>query len=206
MAEAPTGTPEIVMKFPEGTDNRSREHSLVENSARTINNLDVKDAGGALNPTPLGTVVTTGGSLHVGSLSIKDNGGSNLTMKASVDVGSVSTTAFTTGAGSQTESAQNSTAAALGFGNYATVLAFDAGNGNTAVQDQINAGIAVNQTTAQGIYNGLVVRVDQMGTVAEGVDLAMNNVRVGDSSAKDIGDIQILGLNLNGSTLVIMGH
>jgi len=172
----------------------------------TINNLDVKDAGGAINPTPLGTVVTTGGSLHVGSLSIKDNGGSNLTMMASVDVGSVSTAAFTTGAGSQTESAQNSAAAALGFGNYATVLAFDAGNGNTDVQDQINAGIADNQTTAQGIYNGLVVRVDQMGTLAEGVDLAMNNVRVGDSAAKDIGDIQILGLNLNGSTLVIMGH
>lgn len=161
----------------------------------TINNLDLIDAGGTLNPTPLGTVVTTGGSLHVGSLSIKDNGGSNLTMKANVDVGSVSTTTFTAG---ETTTIKDNMAIAAGFASY--------GVAPGAAQTIIDGNFATTQATAQNIYNGLVVQVVQMGDAANGADLAMNNVRVGDSSAKDIGDIQILGLNLNGSTLVIMGH
>ena len=161
----------------------------------TINNLALKDAGGTLNPTPLGTVVTTGGSLFVGSLSIKDNGGSNLTMKANVDVGSVSTTTFTAG---ETDTIKDNMAIAAGFANYLAAPG--------AAKTVIDGNFATTQATAQNIYNGLVVQVVQMGDAANGADLAMNNVRVGDSSAKDIGDIQILGLNLNGSTLVIMGH
>ena len=162
----------------------------------TINNLDLIDAGGTANPTPLGTVVTTGGSLHVASLGIKDNGGSDLTMKANVDVGSVSTTNFA--AGAETDTIKNNMAVSLGFASYAAAPA--------PVQGGIDTSFATTQATSQRIYNGLVVYVDQMGSATDGVDLAMNNVRVGDSSAKDIGDIQILGLNLNGSTLVIMGH
>jgi hypothetical protein len=161
----------------------------------TINNLALKDAGGTLNPTPLGTVVTTGGSLYVGSLSIKDNGGSNLTMKANVDVGSVSTTNFTAG---ETSVIKDNMAIAVGAADYTSATL-----GQKALVD---GNFATTEATAQNIYNGLVVQVVQMGDATNGADLAMNNVRVGDSSAKDIGDIQILGLNLNGSTLVIMGH
>jgi hypothetical protein len=162
----------------------------------TINNLDLIDAAGAASGSPLGTVITSGGSLHVASLGIKDNGGNDLTMKANVNVGSVNTTNFDS---ATADAIKDNMAIARGYANFSAV---PVGPDQTA----INTDFATTQATAQRIYNGLVVEVVQMGHATNGADLAMNNVRVGDTSAKDIGDIQILGLNLNGSTLVIMGH
>jgi len=125
-------------------------HMIVVNTSMTggmtIDNMSINDNAGAL----------TGGSIFVGQQKIVDAGGTNLTVIASVDVGSRQ-------------------AALAGFG-------------------------------LQDIVNGLVVGLGQLGTAAGGVDIAMNNVRLGDSNMSDLGDVQILGLNLNGSELVIAGH
>lgn len=123
-------------------------HMIVVNTSMTggmtIDNMSINDNAGALS----------GGSIFVGQQKIVDAGGANLTVVASVDVGSRNI--------------------ALG--------------------------------PLQDIVNGLVVGIGQLGTVANGVDIAMNNVRLGDSNMSDLGDVQILGLNLNGSELVIAGH
>ncbi|HMV60931.1 MAG TPA: hypothetical protein PKC07_06955, partial [Agitococcus sp.] len=54
-------------------------------------------------------------------------------------------------------------------------------------------------------YNGLVI-TSQLGDANNGADIAINNAAVGDMNAKVIGDVQILGLMLGKSKIVIMGH
>ena len=54
-------------------------------------------------------------------------------------------------------------------------------------------------------YNGLVI-TSQLGTLAGGIDIAINDLTVGDTNASILGDIQILGLKLGTSKIVIMGH
>jgi hypothetical protein len=54
-------------------------------------------------------------------------------------------------------------------------------------------------------YNGLVI-TSQLGDAATGADIAINNAAVGDMNASIIGDVQIVGLMLGKSKIVIMGH
>ncbi|MFO1374514.1 MAG: hypothetical protein U1E99_08000 [Agitococcus sp.] len=54
-------------------------------------------------------------------------------------------------------------------------------------------------------YNGLVI-TSQLGDAATGANIAINNAAVGDMNAAVIGDVQIIGLMLGKSKIVIMGH
>jgi hypothetical protein len=87
---------------------------------------------------------------------------------------------------------------------------------NTAVNSQAS-GIATYAsglaTTASGTagtwggadtYNGLVI-TSQLGG-ANGADITINNLALGDVNASVMGDVQILGLKLGASKIVIMGH
>lgn len=53
---------------------------------------------------------------------------------------------------------------------------------------------------------GLYVTLAQLGHATNGADLTLNNQYLGANTANDLGDVQIKGLNLNGTTLVIRGH
>jgi len=53
---------------------------------------------------------------------------------------------------------------------------------------------------------GLIVTLAQLGTLAGGVDLTLNDQALGSATAADLGDVQVIGLNLNGSSLIIRGH
>lgn len=53
--------------------------------------------------------------------------------------------------------------------------------------------------------DGLVIEVNQLGDVTNGADLRLANVRLGDNTQSDIGDIEITGLDLTG-TITITGH
>ena len=53
-------------------------------------------------------------------------------------------------------------------------------------------------------YNGLVI-TSQMGGAA-GVNMSINNLALGDTNASVMGDIEIIGLRLGTSKIVIMGH
>ncbi len=54
--------------------------------------------------------------------------------------------------------------------------------------------------------NSIALTLKQLGDIVNGVNITMNRVKVGDAFAKDIGDIEIIGLNLNGLQLVLTSH
>ena len=248
---------EIVMGAASTTiqlGSEAQGHMVVANTSLigglTINGLEVFDAGGTIGG--LGTVVTTGGSLYVGSLSIKDAGGSNLTVVSNVDIGSVSTQVFndapTLPASTQsltdvntnintaydagvlknalaTQSAPAGNVALTGtYSGYldlATKAATPGAGQAVAIADKAAvdgaatpgnllalraAVLAQTQAASQKAYNGLVIEMKQFGTLAGGADVALNNIRIGDSSAATLGDVQILGLNINGTVAIISGH
>lgn len=57
-----------------------------------------------------------------------------------------------------------------------------------------------------GNVDGLVLVLDQLGTVNDGVDLNISNFRVGSQNQKNVGDVQIKGLNINGTKVILRGH
>ncbi len=81
--------------------------------------------------------------------------------------------------------------------NYAGSIADDAADG-------VNSGTATNTWGGVDTYNGLVITSELGGTT--GADIAINNAVVGDLNASVIGDVQIVGLMLGKSKIVIMGH
>ncbi|MCB1659631.1 MAG: hypothetical protein KDI39_15545, partial [Pseudomonadales bacterium] len=61
-----------------------------------------------------------------------------------------------------------------------------------------------SSATAPATEGGLVVTVGAMGV--GGANIALNNVALGSATAKNLGDVQLLGLNLAGTSLIIRGH
>lgn len=53
---------------------------------------------------------------------------------------------------------------------------------------------------------GLLLTLKQLGDAMNGIDIALNNVSVGSTHAADIGDVQLIGLNLNGASIILRGH
>ncbi|MDO8416765.1 MAG: hypothetical protein Q7S87_11215 [Agitococcus sp.] len=200
----------------------SQGHMVVANTSLigglTINNLEVFDAGGVLNPT-LGTVVTTGGSFFASSLSIKDAGGANLSVISNVDIGSANTSVFTGAASNKVADG----VIIAGGGGALVAAAYgvngidDGGAGDdsavdyatlTGTRTAVVAGATylTIQGSTQAAYNGLVIEMAQFGHATNGADLAINNIRLGSATAATLGDVQILGLNINGTVAVISGH
>ena len=276
----------------------SQGHMVVANTTLvgglTINNLEVFDAGGTVGA--LGSVVTTGGSFFASSLSIKDAGGSDLSVISNVDIGSTNTNVFANAApavagidanadgdfldvgdtapvaaviasaptltnvqnnvvvaanipgvstyaglltavsGAAAGSTAATAAAGVGGATAASVAAAVAGNpvvaataaaaagvsGATAADvatavatlsatlagavPSVDTNVASIQTSTQKAYNGLVIEMAQFGHATNGADLAINNIRLGDATAATLGDVQILGLNINGTVAIISGH
>lgn len=81
----------------------------------------------------------------------------------------------------------------IGVDNVAIV-----GNGIAAGDLAVDAGINVDG-------NGLVVRLDTLGS-ATGADVRLTGVNLGDGSGGNLGDIELVGLQLSGTTLTISGH
>lgn len=193
----------------------------------TIDKMALIDAGGTANPA-IGTAVTTGGKIYIGQQKINDNGGSDLTVKVNVDVGSRNTSSFTAGnrnaiIADATGGLIANTAALTGFnaqaigtrrdtigggaGSYAaaTVAQKAAIDATVTKIAGLDATITSNEAVIQDGFNGLVINLEQVGG-ANGMDIAMNDLRLGDTNAATMGDVQILGLNINGTNVVIMGH
>lgn len=96
-------------------------------------------------------------------------------------------------------------------------IAFDRLNIIDSVGSNLTAKLAVYIETNLDLVNsklrlfggdidGLVISLDQLGHVDQGIDVAVSNVRVGSQFSKSIGDVQIKGLNINGSRLILRGH
>lgn len=72
---------------------------------------------------------------------------------------------------------------------------FDAGGADLTVAADINV-------TA----TGLQVALGQFGHATNGASIDMSGVKLGAAAAASLGDIEIRGLNLNGTTMTISGH
>jgi len=157
------------------------------NGGLTISNLKLFDSDGT-NVSGMGQNAS-GGYIGLGSLAINNAGqtsGYTLGVKAYVDVGS-RLTAAQQGAIVTQLTANGITAASVGATNYGNIIA-----GLTAKQD---------------LLNGLVLNLATLGDATNGVDIAMDRVHLGDVNATgSLGDVQVLGLNLNGLITVVTGH
>jgi len=121
----------------------------------------------------------TGGTISMKSLSIKDAGGANLNALVGVNVEDnlLQTNAAYAGAGA-TEGGLIVTLGGLG------------GKGVDGLYGP-RTGVAFDPTGAND---------------DTGVDISINNTVLGSATAKDLGDVQILGLQLGGTSLIIRGH
>lgn len=77
-----------------------------------------------------------------------------------------------------------------------SILVTDTGSTNT-----LSLKVGANITSA-----GLVLELGQVGTAAGGIDVNMTNVYLGTTTGKAIGDLSMVGLNLNGTSVTISGH
>jgi hypothetical protein len=53
---------------------------------------------------------------------------------------------------------------------------------------------------------GVLLTLKQLGDSINGIDIAISDLSVGSKNTPDIGDVQIMGLNLNGTNLLLRGH
>jgi len=99
--------------------------------------------------------------------------------------------------------------------NIKSLKITDAGGANLTarvgvnVEDDLNQLAALSGSTYAGpaaTEGGLVVSLAQLGTLAGGADISINNTKLGSATAQDLGDVQILGLQLAGTSLIIRGH
>lgn len=204
----------------------------------SIDNFSIKDSSdfdnGSTYPE-LGEGYYFGGNLTIGTLSIKDRGGNDLTINARIDVSSTSNSAFTTGQltnakNQATVNAVAGTAAAVAITSYADAVAIATGPASAlkataqtivGLVDAAAVYLVENEPRFQGTPNGLVIR-SNLGSAGSdgifgyvkatgvnddpGIDISLNDIKMGDATAVDIGDVQILGMNMNGSKIIISGH
>jgi len=179
-----------------------------------INNFELFDQQGAAALTAdnlLTGTVGSGGSIRAASLKITDNGGTDLTTKTMIDVGSRVTASTVTAAGKDAFVNAKSGGAIT---TYAAAVAA-AGGGSALAAGLVAAadyaeGLANTAAATAGTwggvdtYNGLVITSELGG--ATGADISLTNVAIGDTNAAVLGDVQIMGLMLGKSKIVIMGH
>lgn len=78
---------------------------------------------------------------------------------------------------------------------------------DTIAMDNTGAGTALDVSVGLDIgVTGLVARVNQLGTLAGGMDVRLGNVRLGNAGATPIGNVDIVGLNLASTLVEIAGH
>ncbi len=75
-----------------------------------------------------------------------------------------------------------------------TLSVLDSGGTNLSV----DAGVNVTAS-------GMTVRLDQLGDATNGADVRLAGVNLGDGSGPNLGDIELVGLNLNNTVVTISG-
>ncbi len=169
---------------------------------------------------PTGTTIQTG-TLRVGNSNRDDAGGwgyeaasvsgvimSNATITlgattANIQLGNeaqgnmIQVDTVITGGVSISNSALNDAGGAITGGaiGSSNILIIDNGGANLTV----DAGMDVNAT------EGLVITLNQVGNAATGFDMRIERLYLGTTTLGYIGDVELTGVNLNGSTVAISG-
>ena len=72
----------------------------------------------------------------------------------------------------------------------------------------LNVKLAVNieKQAARNTLGGLLLTLEQLGDKENGLDLMLSNLSIGSDTAQDIGDIQVIGLNIGNAKIILRGH
>jgi hypothetical protein len=158
-----------------GRDAAVADFGITGTSATILNTMTIVLGGTALN-------IQLGGEVQTGAMA-----GTDMIAVSAVVTGGISITGFrlsdSTGGGDG------------GIGANGAMTIEDNGVGTN-----LTLGIDINATDA-----GLVIGLGQVGAAATGVDINIINQYLGTSTNSAIGDVSIIGLNVNGATLTING-
>jgi len=144
-----------------------------------LNNVNLKDRGGLIQ----------GGDITVGSVKLTNNGGTDLDALVAINVEDDLMALNANYAVSSTSTAAQNTASAAEGGLVITI----GGLGGKGADGLFGPRTA-------GAFNPAGTNDDT------GVDISMNNIVLGSSTAKGLGDVQLIGLNLAGTSMIIRGH
>jgi hypothetical protein len=71
----------------------------------------------------------------------------------------------------------------------------------------LKAKLSINiENFSKTSLDGLGIYINSIGDAQNGIDMALNGIRLGDFNAPSLGDIEIVGMQLNGTILSIRGH
>lgn len=167
----------------------------VANSARPNNSTSGAGAWGLTAGTETGTLMTLG-SLSFGAttdvlkiqMGHEEAGGAWIRAK----------TAFTGGLSLTGFSLSDAGGTTTGGGIGGDLSIFDTGSTTT-----LNADLKIDADAT-----GLKVNIAQLGTAAGGMDVRLASLKLGNTAAAGprVGDVEIIGLNLNGTTITMVGH
>ena len=144
-----------------------------------LNNVSLKDRGGLIQ----------GGDITIGSVKLANNGGTDLDMLVAVNVEDDLMALNSNYMVSSASTALENTDSAAEGGLVITI----GGLGGKGTD-----GLFGPRTS--GAFNPAGNNDDT------GVDISMNNLVLGSGTAKGVGDIQLVGLQLGGTSVIIRGH
>ena len=144
-----------------------------------LNNVNLKDRGGLIQ----------GGDITVGSVKLTNNGGTDLDALVAINVEDDLKALNANYAVSSTSTAAENTASAAEGGLVITIGGLGGKGGD---------GLFGPRTA--GAFDPAGLNDDT------GVDIAMNNIVLGSGTAKGLGDVQLIGLDIAGTTMIIRGH
>lgn len=166
----------------------------VANSARPNASTSGTGAWGLTASTETGTLMNLGSLSFAATTDVlkiqmghEETGGAWIRAK----------TAFTGGLSITGFSLNDAGGTTTGGGIGGDLSIFDTGSTTT-----LNADLKIDADTT-----GLKVNVAQLGTAAGGMDVRLASLKLGNlAGATRVGDVEVIGLNLNGTVITIAGH
>jgi hypothetical protein len=162
---------------------------------------------------PASTTISTGTILVGASLATSFGAGAPTgqeTVLSNMNITLVGQTSFNIQLGQEEQGAMIKFSTSITNGivinNFALEDANSGGSIN-AVRVAIEDNGGANLTTSVNVdaaSNGLILTLTGLGHSTGGLDLAMSDVGLGTTTS--IGDVEVVGLNLNGTTIRILGH
>jgi hypothetical protein len=78
----------------------------------------------------------------------------------------------------------------------------DHASSNLSVKLAVN----IEKQAVRNTLGGLLLTLEQLGDKENGLDLMLNDLSIGSDTAPDIGDVQVLGLNIGNAKIILRGH
>ena len=70
----------------------------------------------------------------------------------------------------------------------------------------IKLAVNIEKQAVRNTLGGLLITLEQLGDKENGLDLMLNDLSFGSDTAPDIGDVQVLGLNIGNAKIILRGH